>query len=113
MSLSARDPRRHPLGPHVSTVEVCQSALDRIDAADPALNAFRTVDAERALARAAALDARRSEDSHLPLFGVPVALKDNLCTRGLRDDRRLAHPRALRAAVRRDRRRTPRSGRRR
>jgi aspartyl-tRNA(Asn)/glutamyl-tRNA(Gln) amidotransferase subunit A len=67
-----------------STVEVCQSALTRIAAVDPVLNAFRTVDAERALERAAALDARRGEDAHLPLFGVPVALKDNMCTRGFR-----------------------------
>jgi len=67
-----------------STVEVCRSVLTRIAAADPVLNAFRTIDADRALARAAALDARRSDDSHLPLFGVPVALKDNLCTRDLR-----------------------------
>ena len=67
-----------------STVEVCASTLTRIAAADPVLNAFRTLDADRVLARAAALDARRSEDNHLPLFGVPIALKDNLCTRGLR-----------------------------
>jgi aspartyl-tRNA(Asn)/glutamyl-tRNA(Gln) amidotransferase subunit A len=67
-----------------SAQEVCQAALTRIEAANPTLNAFHTVDAERALARAAALDARRQEDSHLPLFGVPIALKDNLCTRGLR-----------------------------
>ena len=66
-----------------STVEVCQATLTRISAVDPALNAFRTVDADAALARAAALDARRNEDGHLPLFGVPVALKDNLCTRAL------------------------------
>ncbi len=68
----------------VSTVEVCRSVLTRIAAVDPMLNAFRTIDADRALDRAAALDARRSDDSHLPLFGVPVALKDNMCTRGLR-----------------------------
>jgi aspartyl-tRNA(Asn)/glutamyl-tRNA(Gln) amidotransferase subunit A len=67
-----------------STVEVCRSVLTRIAAVDPILNAFQTVDADRALERAAALDARRSDDSHLPLFGVPVALKDNMCTRGLR-----------------------------
>jgi aspartyl-tRNA(Asn)/glutamyl-tRNA(Gln) amidotransferase subunit A len=67
-----------------SAVEVCEAALTRIEAANPILNAFHTVDGERALERAAALDARRQEDSHLPLFGVPVALKDNICTRGLR-----------------------------
>jgi aspartyl-tRNA(Asn)/glutamyl-tRNA(Gln) amidotransferase subunit A len=67
-----------------TTVDVCQSLLTRIAAVDPVLNAFRTVDPGRVLERAASLDARRAEDSHLPLFGVPVALKDNLCTRGVR-----------------------------
>ena len=66
-----------------STVEVCRAALTRIAALNPSLNAFHTVDADGALARAAALDARRNEDGHLPLFGVPVALKDNMCTRGM------------------------------
>jgi aspartyl-tRNA(Asn)/glutamyl-tRNA(Gln) amidotransferase subunit A len=66
-----------------STVEVCESTLTRIAAANPVLNAFLAVDADRVLARAAALDARRNLDNHLPLFGVPVALKDNLCTRGV------------------------------
>jgi aspartyl-tRNA(Asn)/glutamyl-tRNA(Gln) amidotransferase subunit A len=64
-----------------STVEVCKAALTRIAAQNPSLNAFRTVDPDGALQRAAELDARRNEDAHLPLFGVPVALKDNMCTR--------------------------------
>ena len=44
-----------------SAVEVCQAALARIAAANPALNAFRTVAAEQALTQAAALDGRRAE----------------------------------------------------
>ncbi len=93
-----------------STVEVCRSALDphrrrRTRRSTRSTRSMRM----RALARAAALDARRNEDGHLPLFGVPVALKDNLCTRGMADHCRLAHPRSLRPAVRRDGRRTARS----
>jgi aspartyl-tRNA(Asn)/glutamyl-tRNA(Gln) amidotransferase subunit A len=65
-----------------SAVEVCRQALDAIRALDPALNAFRSVAGERALARAAELDAR-SDTSRLPLLGVPIALKDNICTRGI------------------------------
>jgi aspartyl-tRNA(Asn)/glutamyl-tRNA(Gln) amidotransferase subunit A len=67
-----------------SAVEICRAALTRIEALNPALNAFLTVDADAALERAAALDARRGEDAHLPLFGVPVAVKDNICTRKLK-----------------------------
>jgi aspartyl-tRNA(Asn)/glutamyl-tRNA(Gln) amidotransferase subunit A len=67
-----------------SAVEVCRAALARIAESNPALNAFHTVAGDRALAQAAALDSRRSEWARLPLLGVPVALKDNLCTRGLK-----------------------------
>jgi aspartyl-tRNA(Asn)/glutamyl-tRNA(Gln) amidotransferase subunit A len=66
-----------------SAVEICEAALSRIDARDPELHAFNTVTRQRALARAAMIDAS-PERRHLPLAGVPVALKDNLCTRGIR-----------------------------
>ena len=65
-----------------SAVEICRAALERIEALDPALNAFRTVARERALARAAELDGRTDRQT-LPLLGVPIALKDNMCTRGI------------------------------
>ncbi len=69
----------------VSAVEVCRAALDRIATGNPPLNAFRAIAHERALARAAELDARRegADVPDLPLLGVPVALKDNMCTRGV------------------------------
>jgi len=65
-----------------SAVDVCRAALDRIEALDPPLNAFRTVARERALARAAELDSRPDAGT-LPLLGVPIALKDNMSTRGI------------------------------
>ena len=67
-----------------SATEVCRSYLDLIERRDASLHAFITVDAERALARAAAVDNRPRGDDPLPLAGVPVAIKDNLCTSGLR-----------------------------
>jgi aspartyl-tRNA(Asn)/glutamyl-tRNA(Gln) amidotransferase subunit A len=63
-----------------SARDVCRSALDRIREADRQLNAFRHVDEEGAMARAAEIDARRNELKDLPLVGVPVAVKDNICT---------------------------------
>jgi len=66
-----------------SATEVCQAALDRIRHRNDAIYAFHTVSADRALSQAAALDARPAEWARLPLLGVPIALKDNLCTRGV------------------------------
>jgi aspartyl-tRNA(Asn)/glutamyl-tRNA(Gln) amidotransferase subunit A len=67
-----------------SATEIVTETLDRIAALDGGLHAFNTVSPERALARAAALDADRAFWLDAPLVGVPVALKDNLCTRGVR-----------------------------
>src|SRR5262245_43260981 len=65
-----------------SAVDVCRAALERIEALHPPLNAFRTIARERALARAAELDGR-TDHRTLPLLGVPIALKDNMSTRGI------------------------------
>src|SRR5207245_4165654 len=76
-----------------SAVDICRAALARIAAIDGdgdraagvgAVHAFHTVTAERALARAAEIDRDRAAWRDAPLAGVPVALKDNLCVRGVR-----------------------------
>jgi aspartyl-tRNA(Asn)/glutamyl-tRNA(Gln) amidotransferase subunit A len=67
-----------------SAVEICTDALSRMSAGDPELRAFNTVVGEQALARAAAIDRDPGRWRDHPLAGVPVAVKDNLCTRGIR-----------------------------
>src|SRR5262245_45308079 len=67
-----------------SATEVCRDTLSRIEALEPTLHAFVTVTAERALARAKDLDNRRDQWRDAPLAGIPIALKDNLCTRDVR-----------------------------
>ena len=91
----------------LSSVELTEALLDRIDAAQPALNAFVTIDAERR----AALTRRRpmrpgAPASAGPLTGIPIAHKDVLMTAGLRTtcgSRMLAN---FRRALRRARRRS-------
>ena len=65
-----------------SAVDVCQTYLDRIAEADGYLNAMTLVLRDEALARAAEVDARRAEWRDRPLLGVPITIKDVICTRG-------------------------------
>ena len=65
----------------VSSVEVTRAYLERIERFDAALRAFITVDAEGALRQASAADQARARGA---LHGVPIAIKDNIATRGLR-----------------------------
>jgi len=66
-----------------SARSITEAALEAIEQRDGELHAFLDVHRAEALARAEAIDAavERGEDPG-PLAGVPVALKDNLCTRG-------------------------------
>ncbi len=61
--------------------EVIQAYLDRIAERDSSIRAFLRVFPEAALAEAAACDEAGYDGR--PLFGVPVAVKDNICTRGI------------------------------
>ena len=69
----------------ISAVEVTQGYLQRVAALDAQLGCFLALDADGALAQAAAVDqrVRDGEGEALPLCGVPVGIKDMLCTRGL------------------------------
>ena len=82
--LTAREIREGVATGSLSASEVCRACLEQIDRTDPRLHAFLTVDREGALARAAQIDARAPTQERLPLLGVPIAVKDNICTRGLR-----------------------------
>jgi aspartyl-tRNA(Asn)/glutamyl-tRNA(Gln) amidotransferase subunit A len=77
---TAREIRDAVAAGQLSAVEICRQALARIESTNRSLNAFLAVDAERALERAAAVD---RDKRSTPLAGVPLAVKDNICTRGI------------------------------
>ncbi|MFK0011934.1 amidase [Streptomyces sp. NPDC091027] len=66
----------------VSARELTEEALRRIHAAQPRLNAFRSVRTDAALAEADAADRRLAAGERLPLLGVPVAVKDDMDVTG-------------------------------
>ncbi|MBC7171880.1 MAG: Asp-tRNA(Asn)/Glu-tRNA(Gln) amidotransferase GatCAB subunit A, partial [Polyangiaceae bacterium] len=68
----------------LSAEQATKDSLARIRAGQASLNAFLYIDEAGALERAAEIDAKRKAGEKLgPLAGVPIALKDNLCTRGV------------------------------
>ncbi len=68
-----------------SAVEIARAYLARAEELNPKLSCFLTIDHEGALAAASQVDRARNAGEPLgPLAGVPIALKDNLCTRGTR-----------------------------
>ena len=67
----------------VSVEEAVCTALEAMEEREGALNSFITRTGEQALERARSLQAGVQE-AESPLYGVPMALKDNICTRGVR-----------------------------
>ena len=69
----------------VTSAELVNACLARIDIYNPKINAFITVTRDAAIAQARALDAeQRAGRSRGPLHGIPIALKDNIDTAGVR-----------------------------
>ncbi|MEY2978966.1 MAG: Asp-tRNA(Asn)/Glu-tRNA(Gln) amidotransferase subunit GatA [Prochlorotrichaceae cyanobacterium] len=67
-----------------SATELIQETLDRIAALEPQLHSFLAVTADRALAQAAQVDAQIAAGETIgPLAGIPVGIKDNICTQGI------------------------------
>src|SRR5437773_1910527 len=72
-------------GGSVTSVELVNACLARIDTYNPKINAFITVTREAALAQARTLDAEHGAGKiRGPLHGIPIALKDNIDTAGIR-----------------------------
>ena len=67
----------------VSSTELTRAVLDRIHSVEDRVRAFATVTEEVALEQAQQADARIAAGEAGPLTGIPMQLKDNICTRGV------------------------------
>ena len=68
----------------ISAVDVAEATLGQIDACDRQVGAYLTVLHDVARAAAQRVDARVAAGERLPLAGVPLAVKDNMCLSGTR-----------------------------
>ena len=67
----------------VSPVDVCRASIARFEATEPGLNAFISLDVRRVLDDATRLESEAIRgELRGPLHGVPIAVKDNIATRG-------------------------------
>ena len=84
MNLTAVELGKKIKNKEITVVEATKAALDAIDAKEEKVNSFVTVDREGALKRAEEVQ-KLIDDGKLdgPLAGVPVAVKDNMCTEGM------------------------------
>ena len=60
----------------ISSVELTQTFLNRIDALNPDINAYIALDQDKTLAQAKAADARIASGNAAPLTGIPIAQKE-------------------------------------
>ncbi len=81
--LSAHEASRLLATGEISAVELTEAVLGRIEAVDPQVRGLVTVTAEQARSAAQAADKRIREGSTTPLTGIPLVLKDNMCTAGI------------------------------
>ena len=82
--LSVRDARRLLDRREVSSVELTRACLERIDSVEGAVRSFITLTPEIALQQAEAADGMISEGVSSPLTGIPMQVKDVMCTEGVR-----------------------------
>ena len=83
VGLTAHEARRLLDRREVSSVELTTAHLDRISEVERRLKAFVTVTPETALDQAAKADRQIASGDARPLTGIPMQIKDNMCTEGI------------------------------
>ena len=83
--LTAHELHEKLVNKEVSSVELTNAVIARVDAVEDQVNAYVTLDKENALAQAAKVDTKIAAGEKIaPLAGIPGAIKDNISTKGLR-----------------------------
>jgi len=81
--LSIKEAHSQLTSRQISSVELTQACLDRIEAVEDRVQSFLTLTPETALAQAEAADRMLAAGEGGPLTGVPVQIKDVMCTEGV------------------------------
>ncbi len=68
----------------ITSVELTETFLKHAKEQNPEINAYITISEEEAIAAAKVADERRTKGERGRLLGVPLAIKDNICTKGIR-----------------------------
>lgn len=80
--LSIHEAAKKLAGKEISSRELTRAVLDRIDAVDSKIKAYITVNRDKALAQADAADQVLAKGQGRPLTGIPLSIKDLICTQG-------------------------------
>lgn len=71
-------------GKEISSVEITKEYIEKSKKLNPELGAYITICEDTALSQAEAADKRIAAGESTPLLGIPLAIKDNICTKGIK-----------------------------
>ena len=83
-ALTIQEARAKLAAGEITSRDLTRAALERIKAVEPKVDAFISVDEDAALDQASACDQKIAAGEATPLTGIPIAIKDLICTRGMR-----------------------------